>query len=169
MLSRLTAALAFLALSVGIASAQTTSRVATFQDWSVYAGTGNEGRVCYAASQPTQMAPQGVNRDPAFFMVSNWPGRAVTNEAYLKMGYPLEPNSTVTVTIDNDETFTFFIGADDAWISEAALEQQLIEAMRGGVTMVITGRSTRGTDTSDTYSLRGITAALARVASECGQ
>jgi len=169
MLSRLTAAIALLALSVGMASAQTTSRVATFQDWSVYAGTGTEGRVCYAASQPTQMLPQGVNRDPAFFMVSNWPARAVANEAYIKMGYPLEANSTVTVTIDNEDPFTFFIGADDAWISEAALEQQLIETMRGGVTMVIRGRSTRGTDTSDTYSLRGITAALERVTSECAQ
>lgn len=167
--SRLTAAIVFVALFAGVAFAQTATRVATFQDWSVYSGTGNEGRVCYAASQPTQMLPQGVNRDPAFFMVSTWPERNAVDEAYIKMGYPLEPNSTVSVTIDNDETFIFFIGQDDAWIREIELEEELIAAMRAGVTMVVRGRSNRGTETNDTYSLRGITAALERVASECRQ
>ena len=34
--------------------------------------------------------------------------------------------------------------------------------------MIVKGTSSRGTDTTDTYSLLGITAALNRAAQECG-
>lgn len=171
MLSRLTAATALLVLSAGIAFAQTSTRVASFQDWSVYSYSGPDARRCYAASQPTQSQtdPAGRARDPAFFMVANWPQQAIDNEASIKMGYPLEANSTVTVTIDNEDVFNFFIGGDQAWIAQIELEDDLIDAMRAGVSMVVRGRSTSGTATTDTYSLRGITAALERVASECRQ
>ncbi len=168
MLNRIAAAFAILAISATAALAQASNRVATFQDWSVYAYNGPSGRVCYAASQPRSMAPVGVNRDPVFFMVANWPDRNATNELSIIMGYPLEANSAVTVTIDTTENFTLFTQNDAAWIRELDLEAQLIVAMRRGIDMTVRGRSARGTDTTDTYSLRGISAALDRAAQECG-
>lgn len=167
MLRRLLAAFAILVVTTGFASAQTSTRVATMQDWSVYSYSGPDGRVCYAASQPTQMLPAGVNRDPSFFMVANWPNRNAANETNIIMGYPLEANSTVTVTINTGESFTFFTGQDAAWLRDIAQEGQLIAAMRAGLSMTVRGRSARGTDTTDTYSLRGVTAAIERAATEC--
>jgi hypothetical protein len=166
MLSRLIGAVIILAGSAVFALAQTATRVETFQAWSVYTYAGAEGRVCYTASRAEATLPQGVNRDPEYFMISNWPDRTAANEVSIIMGYPLEVNSTVTVTIDT-EVFEFFVGGDAAWIRDLALEEQLVVAMRRGVTMVVRGRSQRGTDTTDTYSLRGVTLALERAALAC--
>lgn len=167
MLNRIAAAFAVLVLTATAAYPQASNRVATFQDWSVYVYSGPSGRVCYAATQPRTMAPVGVNRDPVFFMVANWPDRGATNEVSVIMGYPLEAASSVTVTIDTTENFTLFTQNDAAWIRELDIEAQLIVAMRRGIDMVVRGRSARGTDTTDTYSLRGISAALDRAAQEC--
>jgi len=167
MLNRIAAAFVILAVSATGAFAQASNRIATFQDWSVYAYSGPSGRVCYAATQPRTMAPVGVNRDPVFFMVANWPNRAARNEVSVIMGYPLEANSSVTVTVGTTENFTLFTQNDAAWIREVDIESQLIVAMRRGIDMVVRGRSARGTDTTDTYSLRGISAALDRAAQEC--
>ncbi|MGV8840845.1 MAG: invasion associated locus B family protein [Bauldia sp.] len=167
MLNRIVAALVILAASATAAFPQASNRVATFQDWSVYVYSGPSGRVCYAATQPRTMAPVGVNRDPVFFMVANWPDRNAANEVSIIMGYPLEANSSVTVTIDADENFVLFTRDDAAWISDLATEAQLIVSMRRGIEMVVRGRSARGTDTTDNYSLRGISAALDRAVQEC--
>ena len=166
MLLRLIGALTILAASAALAVAQTATRVETFQAWSVYSYAGAEGRVCYAATRAQTTLPEGVNRDPEYFMVANWPDRTAANEVSIIMGYPLEVNSTVTVTIDT-EVFEFFVGGDAAWIRDLTLEEQLVVAMRRGTTMVVRGRSQRGTDTTDTYSLFGVTAALDRAAQEC--
>ena len=55
---------------------------------------------------------------------------------------------------------------DTAW---AVPEQEagLVEAMKEGHEMTVEGLSTRGTVTTDTYSLSGVTAALAKAACEC--
>ena len=71
------------------------------------------------------------------------------------------------MTIDGDETFEFFTFDDAAWISDLDQEESLVVAMRRGLTMVIEGRSGLGTDTTDNYTLRGVSAALNRAALEC--
>jgi invasion protein IalB len=47
------------------------------------------------------------------------------------------------------------------------METKLIEAMKTGSTMKIEGKSARGTNTNDLYSLNGLSDALERAAKEC--
>ena len=54
-----------------------------------------------------------------------------------------------------------------AWVKNAGEEVQMVEAMRKGATLVVQSESSRGTKTTDTYSLRGIADALDKVAAEC--
>jgi hypothetical protein len=154
------------------AQQQTADRVGTFNDWSVYTAVSATGRVCFAVSQPIETAPTGVNRDAIYFMLSTWPATGIRNEAFIIIGYPFATDSTVTVTIDNTDTFEFFTGNDTtnndaAWLRDLGQEGALVVAMQRGAEMVVRGRSQRGTDTTDRYSLRGVTAALSRVAQEC--
>ncbi len=167
MLTRLAVAVAILTALLLPAFAQTAARVATFRDWSVYAYSGQAGRVCYIATRANRISPAELTRDPEYFMVANWPDRAAANEVSVIMGYPLEPNSTVTIAIDGNETYEFFTGADTAWIRDLAQEEALVAAMRRGTSMTVTGRSRTGVETVDTYSLFGTTAALERAAQEC--
>ena len=81
-------------------------------------------------------------------------------------GYPYKEGSKTTVKI-GDATFSMYTKDQGAWVDNAAEESRFINAMKGGSTMVITGTSKRGTVTSDTYSLKGVSAALKRVDTEC--
>jgi hypothetical protein len=168
MLKRI-ATFALIALFASAAAAQQAAeRVDTFSDWSVYVANSANGRVCFALSQPVETAPTGVNRDAIYFMLSTWPIGNITNEAFIVIGYPFANESTVTVTIDDTDTFEFFTFDDGAWLRDLTQEDALVVAMQRGIEMVVRGRSQRGTDTTDRYSLRGVTAAINRVAQECG-
>jgi invasion protein IalB len=56
---------------------------------------------------------------------------------------------------------------DGAWVKNAAEETQLVDAMRKGADAVIRATTSKGTKTTDTFSLKGISQALERVAQEC--
>ena len=157
-----------LALATSSAAlAQTPALVEAFKDWAAYSVNGANGKVCYVASQPKDQQPAGVNRDPVFFMISHWQGRGVRNEASVIIGYPFAENSKVSTEIDG-ASFTMFTKGDGAWMENVAEENRLVAAMKAGSKMTIKGRSRRGTNTVDTYSLSGITAALNKIASVCG-
>ena len=57
-----------------------------------------------------------------------------------------------------------FSQGNNAWMSDINKEPELVAAMRSGRSMKVSGVSTRGTQTSYTYSLSGVTAALKEVA-----
>jgi hypothetical protein len=160
-------AMAAISLSMaGAASAQTATALGQFRDWGAYVAEGSGGKVCYALSQPKSMEPRNVNRDPVYFFVTSRPGQGVKNEVSVVIGYPFRADSRASAQIGSD-TFTLFTKDDGAWVENAAEEARLVSAMRAGATMVVKGTSQRGTDTSDTYSLSGISAALDRIAQEC--
>ena len=57
--------------------------------------------------------------------------------------------------------------ADGAWIKNAAEEARMVDAMRKTPEMIVTGESGKGTKSTDRYSLKGLSQALDRVATEC--
>jgi invasion protein IalB len=56
---------------------------------------------------------------------------------------------------------------DGAWVKNAAEEPRLVEAMRKSSDLTIKGESSRGTATTDVYSLKGLTQALDKIDEEC--
>ncbi|MCX5514112.1 hypothetical protein C3941_24385 [Kaistia algarum] len=150
----------------GIAHAQTPNRVGTFKDWSAYAYSDKRGKVCYAASQPKTQKPDGVNRDPSYFMITARPTENVRSEVSVIIGYRFKEGSKVTVDIDGQK-FAMFTKEDGAWIENAAEETAMIEAMKKGHAMSVNGTSSRGTVTTDSYSLSGISASLDAMGKSC--
>jgi invasion protein IalB len=148
------------------AAAQTPSRLGVFKDWTAYSYTDGRGKVCYAASQPKDTEPKNVNRDPIFFMVSTRPADRINNEVSVLVGYPLKQDSKVSVDIDG-KTFSMFTKEDGAWVENIADESVLVDALKAGSKMVVKGTSRRGTNTTDQYSLSGVSAALDSVAKAC--
>jgi len=59
--------------------------------------------------------------------------------------------------------------AGSAWVKDLGEETALIAAMRSGSTLTVSGISSRGTKTVDTYSLSGISTALDRAHSACSR
>lgn len=138
----------------------------TYKDWAVYVHEKDTSKTCFAISKPMDMKPKGVNRGDVFFYVSSWPGDKVNNEISIKIGYPLDGESAPSASIGADQ-FNLFAEGDKAFIADETVEINLVKAMKKGSTLVIKGRSKRGTATTDKYSLAGISAALKRVNAEC--
>jgi hypothetical protein len=161
----LTATAAILIFSSAAGAAQTPTRINQFNAWGTYSYDDTGGKVCYILSTPTQMSPASVNHGDIFFLVSQKPGQGVSYEPQVVMGYPLQEGSKVTVDVDGKD-YTMFVKGESAWMENAAEEPQLVAALKAGRSMKVDATSQRGTATSYTYSLSGVTAALNSI-NEC--
>ncbi|WP_072396018.1 invasion associated locus B family protein [Hyphomicrobium sp. CS1GBMeth3] len=158
------------ALVVGVAplAAQEPGSVQTgaFGDWLVHENAGEGPKTCFAASQPKAKEPAGANRSKIVLYVSAWPKEGVKSEVSVKLGYPIKPDSTVSVAV-GDAEFQLFPDQDRAYVADATEELKLVDAMKKGSSLIVKGTSTRGTLTTDTYSLIGLGRALDAVAAAC--
>ncbi|MBP1845068.1 invasion protein IalB [Rhizobium petrolearium] len=157
-------ALALTLAGTGIASAQTPTRIQQFKAWGAYSYKSGSSTVCYVLSVPTTKEPAAVDHGDIFFIVSQRPGQNISYEPQAMMGYPLQANSKVNVTIDG-KNFVMFTKDKAAWVENAAEEPALVAAMKTGHNMSVSATSSRGTKTSYAYSLSGISAALKQIES----
>jgi hypothetical protein len=81
-------------------------------------------------------------------------------------GYPFAEGSTVAVAIDG-KTFELFTEGEWAWSGSKDDDTKIIAALKSGASAVLTGRSGRGTQTKDTFSLLGVSAALDEAKKRC--
>lgn len=137
-----------------------------YGQWIVHQSAGDDPKICFAASQPQTKEPAGANRSAIVFYVSAWPKDGIKSEVSVKLGYPIRPDSPVAVEVGSDE-FQLFAKDDRAYVADATDELKLIEAMKKGSALVVRATSARGTQTTDTYSLQGITKALQEMTSAC--
>jgi len=139
-----------------------------FGDWGAYKANPDGKTVCFALSKPTSAVtdPPGRNRDPIYFFVTSRPAEKVANEVSVVVGYPQKAGVEATATVGTAK-YTMYTQNDGAWVKNAAEETQMIEAMRKGSDLVIVSESSRNTKTTDTYSLKGVSDALDKVAAEC--
>src|SRR6218665_2263701 len=158
--------LAILFAGTGLASAQSASpsptRIQQFKAWGAYSIKAKEGPFCYVLAVPAEKQPASVDHGAVFFIVSQRPGQNVAYEPQVMVGYPLQANSKVTVSIDG-KNFTLFTKEKSAWVENAAEEPALIAAMKNGKNLTVQATSGRGTKTNYTYSLQGISAALDQI------
>ena len=148
--------------------AATPQLLQTYGEWGAYTGNSGGRKVCFALSKPvsSETTPPNRPRDPPYLFVSTRPAENVRNEVSAIVGYPLKPNQDATVEIGN-EKYAMYTQNDGAWIKNAAEEARMIEAMRKGADLVVKGVSTRGTQSTDRYSLKGLAQALEKVGQEC--
>jgi len=133
-----------------------------------YTASPGGKKICFAISKPVSAVTDPPNRprNPIYMFVSTRPADKVTNEVSIIVGYPFKPGSEASAQIGSTG-FALYTQQDGAWIKNAAEEVQMVNAMRGGDTVVVKGESAKGTKTTDTYNLRGVAQALDRTAQEC--
>jgi hypothetical protein len=166
------AAAAFVLGTGGAFADDNPALLGVFKDWSAYTtNTGSYGKVCYVLAQPKSSDPRNVKRDPVYFLISDWPGRKTKAEPEVVPGYQYKDGDKVTVQVGSDkfELFTKNDGdSGGAWVQDTSDEQRLVDSMRRGQEVIVTGTSSRGTLTRDVYSLSGISAALDKIHKTCG-
>jgi hypothetical protein len=153
------------------AAAEDATLLGAYKSWFTYSLGKGDAMVCYALAKPTAEEPRKVKRDPAFFLINDWPGRKAKGEPEIVSGYQYKDGSTVTAQVGEDR-FTFFTKNDgksgSAWVQAQADEERLIGAMKNGAQVLVTGSSKRGTMTHDVYSLAGLSDALDKIHQACG-
>jgi hypothetical protein len=169
------AALTFIAIFSGAALFSGTAlgesnepqSLGTFDDWVAYTYDAADSKVCYVSSSPKASEPKSAKRDPAFFLITHMPGRKppVRGEVSTIIGYPFKEGNAVRLTIDG-ESYEMFSKGDTAWV-DTGNDKKIVTAMKAGKSLVVNGTSWRGTETQDTYSLAGISAALAAIDKAC--
>jgi Invasion associated locus B (IalB) protein len=139
-----------------------------YADWGAYTATPGGKKVCFAIAKPasSETVPPGRPRNPIYMFISTRPAEKVTNEVSIVIGYPFKPNSEATASVGSN-SFPLYTQLDGAWIRNAADEANMINAMRGSQTAVVKGVSAKGTQSSDTFSLKGLAQALDRTGQEC--
>ena len=140
--------------------------VGSFGIWSAYALNEKSGRLCYLSAVPGKSSGKYAKRGDIFIQITHRPPRT-RNEVSVIAGYTYKADSDVEVEIDGKK-FELFTSRDTAWSRNAKGEAALVRAMRAGSTMIVRGTSSRGTRTTDTYSLAGFTKAHNSITKACG-
>ncbi|HMK80824.1 MAG TPA: invasion associated locus B family protein [Xanthobacteraceae bacterium] len=142
--------------------------IAQYGDWGAYMANAGGRTVCYALAKPATQATQPPNRprDPAYMFISTRPAENVRNEISIVIGYPFKPGFEASADIGANK-YAMYTQGDGAWVKNPAEEARMVDAMRKGADLVVTGESGKGTKSTDRYTLKGLSQALDRVAAEC--
>ena len=158
------------ALTVGAcASAYAAEPVllGTYKDWSAYTLQERGGKICYMVSKPSKAEGNYTQRGDIYAIVTHRPSEKTKNVFSYMTGYPYKIGSDVTMTIDGRK-YSLFTHDSTAWAPDAATDSQIVSSIKAGSKMIVKGTSSRGTLTTDTFSLSGSSAAHSKISKACG-
>jgi hypothetical protein len=171
------AACALFALSAGAAAAQeeSTNRVGANTDWSVF--VEGDPKECWAVSQPKETVNTrdgrvvAVRRGDILLFVTYRPSDGDRGEIAFTGGYPFAGDSTVSLDVGGTKFDLTPDPANAEWAYPASPEEdaRIVTALKAGAQAILVGRSSRGTTTTDTFSLLGFTASVEDAAQRCAE
>lgn len=150
-----------------VAQAEEPTSLGKFEAWEAFTYEAPDSKVCYVFAAPFKSdSAKKVRRSAVYFMVTHWPGRKVKGQISTIIGYPFKEASDVKLSVD-DKAFNLYPVDDLAWADKSDTDKAIVTAMKAGKSMIVTGISARGTETTDSYSLSGLKAALGKIDSVC--
>jgi invasion protein IalB len=163
----------FAALAAGVilapapVAAQQAERIGSFYDWDAYTRGAGENKFCYMVSKPVEASLRS-RRGDIFFLVWHRPSKKEFDVVQVDIGYLFKEKTEVEIQIGGD-SWALFTRDESAWTYRTADDTALVEALRKGARMTVKGVSGRGNPTTDTYSLKGTSAAYQAINRACGR
>lgn len=161
---------AVLLTAAPLAAQEETNRVAADTDWAVF--EGDDPKECWAVTAPKETVNTrdgrvvSVRRGDVLLFVTYRPEQSIAGEVSFTGGYPFADGSTATLDVGGS-TFELFTEGEYAWPATPADDAKIVTAIKRGANAVITARSSRGTQTKDTFSLLGATAMIEDAEKRC--
>ena len=158
-------------LGVGIlsASAAQADDLGNFGAW--YAFTQGEGtdKLCYMIAAPIQSLGQIPNRGEVGLIITHQMGGKVRDQVSVALGF--EPHKSKFTKAKVDKTSNVLlrlVDGDRVWIREASVDRQLVARMKKGDHLVVTGMTSDGVASQDTFPLDGFAKGYAEISKACG-
>lgn len=149
------------------AQAAEQKEIGVFGVWSAYVFEENGANVCYMAAKPEKSEGKYSKRGEVVAMITHRPAEGTKNVFSYMAGYGYKKGSKVDITIDGKK-FSLFTQNDMGWAADAAADNALAAAIQKGSRMIVKGVSGKGTETKDTFSLKGSTKAFEAISKACG-
>jgi len=160
------AALGVVAMVLAAGAAEAESFLGKHGDWEAFSDKEGGKTICYMASEPTKMRGDYTKRGASYAMVTHRPAEKSRNVVSVRAGYDYKPSSEVEIAVGK-EKFKLFTKDGWAFAPDPDADNALVKAMVRGAAMTVVGLSSRGTKTTDTYSLKGFTAAYRAISKAC--
>jgi hypothetical protein len=160
--------LIFCIAGLGLSSAAFAAEPRLLQSygkWDAYSYQEGSNKVCYMAAIPEKTEGAKVRGD-VHVLITHRPSDGTRNVFSYIAGYPYKPATDATLDIDGKK-FILFTKDEMAWALNSETDVEITQAIRSGTKMIVTGTSTKGTKTKDTYSLAGSSGAYERISKEC--
>ena len=153
-------------ISFSARSAEDLKSIGKFKDWETFTVTENNNKICFAQSIPILRAPKKFERNPSRLFVSFRPTEDIKDEVSATSGYIFQKEKIVKAK-SGKKTFDFFAQENFAWILDTEEEQKFIQAMKKASRVMIIGRTDKGKQTIDHYSLMGFSKAYNTAKKNC--
>ena len=153
-------------ISFSARSAEELKSIGKFKDWETFTVTENNNKICFAQSIPILRAPKKFERNPSRLFVSFRPIEDIKDEVSITSGYTFQKEKIVKAKTGK-KTYDFFSQEGFAWILDTEEEQRFIQAMKKASRVMIIGRTEKGKQTIDHYSLMGFTKAYDTAKKNC--
>ena len=145
-------------ISFSARSAEDLKSIGKFKDWETFTVTENDNKICFAQSIPILRAPKKFERNPSRLFITFRPSEDIKDEVSVTSGYTFQKEKIVKAKTGK-KTYDFFSREEFAWILDTEEEQRFIKAMKKASRVMIIGRTEKGKQTIDHYSLMGFTKA----------
>ena len=153
-------------ISISARSAEDLKSTGKFKDWETFTVNENNNKICFAQSIPILRTPKKFERNPSRLFVSFRPTKDIKDEVSATSGYTFQKEKIVKAKTGK-KTFDFFAQENFAWILDTGVEQKFIQAMKKASRVMIIGRTDKGKQTIDHYSLMGFTKAYNTAKKNC--
>jgi len=137
-----------------------------FKDWKTFTVTENNNKICFAQSIPVLRAPKKFERNPSRLFISFRPTEDIKDEVSATSGYIFQKDKIVKAKTGK-KTYNFFSREEFVWIQDTEEERKFIKAMKKAKRVMIIGRTEKGKQTIDHYSLMGFTKAYDAAKKNC--
>ncbi len=148
-------------------SAATPKPIGSYGDWQALTYEENGKPVCYVFTEPAKKEGQYTSRGQVYALVTHRPVDKKLNIFTIIAGYTFKEDSDAILQV-GDQKFTLFTQEGMAWATDED-DPKIVEALKKGTDMVVHGTSSKGTETIDTYSLKGFSKAYDAIGAACAK
>ena len=121
---------------------------------------------CYIGSLPIKSdLPETKKRGENYILIYKIIG-SDENIVQVEAGYQYNLDKDIVVKIDNT-SFKFYSTEDSSETAWTNNDEKVVYAMKKGLVLVLSGQSSRGTITNDSYTLKGFTSAINKLNKDC--